>query len=60
MLNETELEMFAKVGFIVAGAMFILTGLSFKRDPSDWPSLGFDISVGITFICIGLAQLGID
>lgn len=50
MLNETELKMFAKVGFMVAGVIFILTGVYYPADSS------MQISIGIAFFCIGLAQ----
>jgi 1,4-dihydroxy-2-naphthoate octaprenyltransferase len=50
MLNETELKMFAKVTFMLAGAIFILTGVCYPENSS------MQISLGIACFCIGLAQ----
>ena len=57
MLNETELKMFATVGFMLAGVISILNGVHIKQENY---SASMQITIGITFICIGLAQIGID
>ena len=57
MLNETELKMFATVGFMLAGVISILNGVYIKQENY---SASMQITIGITFICIGLAQIGID
>jgi hypothetical protein len=54
MLNETELKMLTKVCFTVAGAIFILTGIIYHNRSGLTSSV--DISIGITFIAVGIAQ----
>jgi hypothetical protein len=54
MLSETELKMLTKVGFMVAGAIFILTGIMYYNRADSTSSV--QISIGIAFICVGIAQ----
>lgn len=55
MLNETELKMLTKIGFMVAGAIFILTGVYYLK-PADYSTSSMQICLGIAFFCVGLAQ----
>lgn len=54
MISETELKMLTKIGFMVAGAIFIMTGIVYYNRPDSTPSV--NISIGIAFICVGIAQ----
>jgi uncharacterized membrane protein HdeD (DUF308 family) len=54
MLSETELKMLTKIGFIVAGAIFIITGMIYHNRPDSTPLV--NISIGIALICVGIAQ----
>jgi hypothetical protein len=56
MLNDTELAMLAKVGFMVASAISILNGLYFIRR-ADYTASMVPISIGIAYFCIGLVQI---
>ena len=57
MLSETELKIFTTVVFMLAGAIFILNGIYIKQ--ADY-SASMQITIGIMFICVGLAQIVID
>jgi uncharacterized membrane protein HdeD (DUF308 family) len=56
MLNDKELAMLAKVGFMVASAISILNGL-YCISRADYTASIVPISLGIVFFCVGLVQI---
>lgn len=56
MLNDTELTMLAKVGFMAASAISILNGVYCIRR-ADYIASMVPISLGMVFFCVGLVQI---
>jgi hypothetical protein len=56
MLNDAELAMLAKVGFMVASAISILNGVYCIRR-ADYTASMVPISLGIVYFCIGFVQI---